>query len=200
MSCANVILKYSPIRKLCRDANGATLFTCIFCCFASYKAEGISKQEDTNRMISDQVKNHLVLGFVQSAVPIISTDYVIQMWFLFHFKKRSDQTQQSVPSNQVHSTLVKWAWDACGLKNTLSCEKKILALCFIDVTQINLPRKKAWPYFFKIHGFLLLEKSEYCKESEIANNKVYYKLRNLLKMDTLYSSNLFRPQVTQALW
>ena len=81
-----MILKYSPIRKLCRDTNGATLFTCIFCCFALYKAEGISKQEDTNKMISDRVINHLVLGFVQSAVPITSTDYVIQMWFLFHLR------------------------------------------------------------------------------------------------------------------
>ena len=35
----------------------------------------------------------------------------------------------------------------------------IPALCFIYVTQI--------------YGFLLLDKSEYNKESEIANNKLY---------------------------
>ena len=45
---------------------------------------------------------------------------------------------------------------------------KYLAFCFIYVTQINLPRKEAWPYFFQIYGFLLLEKSEYNKESERA--------------------------------
>ena len=49
----------------------------------------------------------------------------------------------------------------------------IPALCFIYVTQINLPRKKAWQYHYKIYDFLLLDKSEYNKESEIANNKLY---------------------------
>ena len=57
----------------------------------------------------------------------------------------------------------------------------IPTLCFNYVTPIYLPRKKASPYYFKIYGFLLLDKSEYNKESERANNKLYSKLRNLLK-------------------
>ena len=39
-----MILKYA-IRKFCRDTNGATLFICIFCCSALYKAEAIVTQK-----------------------------------------------------------------------------------------------------------------------------------------------------------
>ena len=39
---SNVMYQYDfKIRKFCRDANGATLFIRIFCCFVLHKAEDI---------------------------------------------------------------------------------------------------------------------------------------------------------------